>query len=53
MKVAGIAVAARDSLEGIPFANMAAVIRDSLEVQLEGNNSKAQLHPSSAEVHPS
>jgi len=41
MKVAGIAVAARDSLVGIPFANMAAVIRDSLEVQLEGNNSKA------------
>lgn len=41
MKVADIAAAVRDSLEGIPFANMAAVIRDSLEVQLEGNNSKA------------
>ena len=41
MKVAGIVAAARDSLEGIPFANMAVVIRDSLEVQLEGNNFKA------------
>ena len=53
MKVADIVAAARDSLEGIPFADMAAVIRGSLEVQLEGNNSKASLHPSSAGVRPS
>ena len=52
LDIAGIAVAAKDSLEGTHSASMAVTVRDSLEGQLEGNNFKASLRPSSAGVRP-
>ena len=52
LDIADIEVAAKDSLEGTHSANMAVIVRDTLEGQFEGNNSKASLRPSSAGVRP-